>query len=358
VPNFDNRTFDREVEFELREALIKEIEQRTPYKVVRTPGAADTLLEGTVVEVQRSAISRQQGTGLPQEVEVTVMVDFVWRDLRSGEDLRGYRGMGPVRVGNHAYLQRQHDVYGAIVLASAHSFFDERLTNLGDTAQFRQLEHIGSRALAVHDRPDAGPWEFRGFERVHTFSAAMCWAGLDRLARIAVRLGVSDRAGYWRGEANRLRSHILEHAWNPVARVFTSSYGGQDLDATALLLPELGLVEATDPRFTATLEAIDAGLRAGDWFYRYRHRDDFGTPETAFTICAFWYVNALAMAGRREQAREHFERLLSHRTRLGLLSEDIDPATGEWWGNFPQTYSLVGIVNSAIRLSRSWEEAL
>jgi len=273
-------------------------------------------------------------------------------------DLRGYRGMGPVRVGNHAYLQRQHDVYGAIVLASAHSFFDERLTNLGDTAQFRQLEHIGSRALAVHDRPDAGPWEFRGFERVHTFSAAMCWAGLDRLARIAVRLGVSDRAGYWRGEANRLRSHILEHAWNPVARGFTSSYGGQDLDATALLLPELGLVEATDPRFTATLEAIDAGLRAGDWFYRYRHRDDFGTPETAFTICAFWYVNALAMAGRREQAREHFERLLSHRTRLGLLSEDIDPATGEWWGNFPQTYSLVGIVNSAIRLSRSWEEAL
>jgi len=106
------------------------------------------------------------------------------------------------------------------------------------------------------------------------------------------------------------------------------------------------------------LAAIERELKVGDWMYRYRHQDDFGQPETAFTICAFWYVNALAMAGRRDEAREHFGRLLSHRTRLGLLSEDIDPATGEWWGNFPQTYSLVGIISSAIRLSRPWEDAL
>jgi GH15 family glucan-1,4-alpha-glucosidase len=277
---------------------------------------------------------------------------------RTLSTLRGYRGMGPVRVGNHAWLQRQHDVYGAIVLASAHSFFDERLTTLGDAVQFRQLEAMGERALAVHDRPDAGPWEFRGFERVHTFSAAMCWAGVDRLAKIAQRLGIADGAARWRGAAEQLRAHVLEHAWNPVANAFTSSYGGEDLDATALLLPELGLVTATDPRFTATLAAVERELRDGDWFYRYRHRDDFGRPETAFTICAFWYVNALAMAGRRDEAREHFERLLAHRTRLGLLSEDVDPVTGEWWGNFPQTYSLVGIINSAIRLSRSWEDAL
>jgi len=272
--------------------------------------------------------------------------------------LRGYRGMGPVRVGNHAYLQRQHDVYGAIVLASAHSFFDERMPNLGDAVQFGQLERMGERALAVYDQPDAGPWEFRGFERVHTFSAAMCWAGVDRLARIARRLGLEDRAAYWRDRALELREHILARAWNPAVDAFTSSYGSADLDATALLLPELGIVEASDPRFTATLAAIERGLKDGDWLYRYRHDDDFGHPETAFTICAFWYVNALAMAGRRDEAREHFERLLARRTRLGLLSEDIDPATGEWWGNFPQTYSLVGIINSAIRLSRPWEDAL
>jgi GH15 family glucan-1,4-alpha-glucosidase len=272
--------------------------------------------------------------------------------------LRGYRGMGPVRVGNHAWLQRQHDAYGAIVLASAHSFFDERLTSLGDAVQFGQLETMGERALAVHGRPDAGPWEFRGFERVHTFSAAMCWAGTDRLARIARRLGLSSRAAYWKEQASTLRDHILQNAWSESAQAFTASYGHGDLDATALLLPELGLVDPQDPRFLSTLAAVERDLKDGDWLYRYRHQDDFGRPETAFTICAFWYVNALAMAGRRDEAREHFERLLARRTRLGLLSEDIDPASGEWWGNFPQTYSLVGIINSAIRLSRSWEEAL
>jgi GH15 family glucan-1,4-alpha-glucosidase len=210
----------------------------------------------------------------------------------------------------------------------------------------------------VHDRPDAGPWEFRGFERVHTFSAAMCWAGTDRLARIARRLGLEARATHWREQAASLREHILQHAWSESAQAFTASYGNGDLDATALLLPDLGLVDAQDRRFLSTLAAIERDLKDGDWLYRYRHHDDFGRPETAFTICAFWYVNALAMAGRRDEAREHFERLLARRTRLGLLSEDIDPASGEWWGNFPQTYSLLGVINSAIRLSRSWEEAL
>jgi GH15 family glucan-1,4-alpha-glucosidase len=277
---------------------------------------------------------------------------------RTLPSLRGYRGMGPVRVGNHAYLQRQHDVYGAIVLASAHAFFDERLTNLGDAVQFGQLECMGERAVAVYDSPDAGPWEFRGFQRVHTFSAAMCWAGVDRLARIAGRLGLADRAGLWRGRADTMRNRIIEYAWSDAVESFTSSFGSTDLDATALLLPELGLIDAKDPRFTATLAAIGRQLKDGDWLYRYRHQDDFGRPATAFTICAFWYVNALAMAGRRDEAREHFERLLARRSRLGLLSEDIDPVTGEWWGNFPQTYSLVGIINSAIRLSSSWEESM
>lgn len=277
---------------------------------------------------------------------------------RTVTSLRGYRGMGPVRVGNHAYLQRQNDVYGAIVLASAHSFFDQRLMNLGDRVQFSQLECLGERAVQVHDRPDAGPWEFRGFERVHTFSAAMCWAGTDRLAKIAHRLDLPQRAAYWQDRAGAIRTHILERAWNPAVGAFTSSYGGKDLDATALLLPELGLLDGRDPRFVSTLAAIERDLKDGDWLYRYRHRDDFGRPETAFTICAFWYVNALDHVGRRQEARELFDRLLARRNRLGLLSEDIDPVTGEWWGNYPQTYSLVGIIDSAIRLSRSWEDAL
>ena len=275
---------------------------------------------------------------------------------RVEDALRGYRGMGPVRVGNDAHAQRQNDVYGAIVLAAAHSFFDERLINLGDAVQFEQLESLGEHALAAHATPDAGPWEFRGFQRVHTFSAAMCWAGVDRLARIADRLGLWGRTEYWKEHAEKIRAEILERAWNPAVGAFTGSYGGDDLDATVLLLPELGLIDAREPRFVATLEAIEAALKEGDWLYRYRHEDDFGQPRTAFSVCAFWFVNALAMTGRREEARAHFERLLTQRTSLGLLSEDIDPASGEWWGNFPQTYSLVGIINSAIRLSRSWEE--
>ena len=270
--------------------------------------------------------------------------------------LRGYRGMGPVRIGNAAHGQRQHDVYGAIVLAAAHSFFDNRLLNLGDASQFAQLEVLGEHALAVYGTADAGPWEFRGFERVHTFSAAMSWAGLDRLARIAHRLELDSRVAYWRSRAEKIRADFLERAFNPTVGAFTSSFGGDALDSTALLLPELGLLPARDPRFVSTVAAIEASLKEGDWLYRYRHVDDFGRPDTSFTVCAFWYVNALAMMGRREEARAHFERLLAQRTSLGLLSEDIDARTGEWWGNFPQTYSLVGIINSAIRLSRPWEE--
>jgi GH15 family glucan-1,4-alpha-glucosidase len=115
-------------------------------------------------------------------------------------------------------------------------------------------------------------------------------------------------------------------------------------------------VAPDDPRFLSTLEAIERELRTGDWLYRYRHVDDFGHPATAFTICGFWYVQVLAAVGRHEEARERFDRMLAGRTRLGLLSEDIDPQTGELWGNFPQTYSMVGIVISAVRLSRSWED--
>jgi GH15 family glucan-1,4-alpha-glucosidase len=272
--------------------------------------------------------------------------------------LPGYRGMGPVRVGNLAYVQRQNDVYGAVVLAAAQTFFDQRLSSPGDLGLFQRLERLGERAASLFALPDAGPWEFRGMERTHTFSAAMCWAGCDRLQRIAHNLGLVDRAAEWGLRAGQIREQILGAAWNERHQAFAGSFGGDDLDATTVLLPELGIVSATDPRFLQTLAAVERELKRGDWLFRYRHQDDFGTPVTAFTICAFWYINALAAAGRVEEAREQFQRLLERRNSLGLLSEDIDPVTGELWGNFPQTYSLVGIVNCAVRLSRPWEDVL
>jgi GH15 family glucan-1,4-alpha-glucosidase len=268
----------------------------------------------------------------------------------------GYRGMGPVRFGNLAADQVQHDVYGSVILAATQLFFDERLVRSGDQVLLERLYRLGKRAVATFEEPDAGPWEFRGRLQRHTFSAAISWAGCDRLARIARRVGDQIAARDWSARADYMRQEILQGAWSEERQCFTSAFGNRDLDATALLLPELGLLPATDPRFLKTLERIEEELRVGDLLFRYKHADDFGMPENAFTICAFWYVNALAAAGRVDEARERFSRLLERRNPLGLLSEDISPVTGELWGNFPQTYSMVGIIGSALRLSRSWEE--
>ncbi|MEJ0087664.1 MAG: glycoside hydrolase family 15 protein [Pseudomonadota bacterium] len=270
--------------------------------------------------------------------------------------LSGYRGMGPVRFGNLAAEQVQHDVYGSVILAATQLFFDERLVRSGDQTLLERLYRLGKRAVATFEQPDAGPWEFRGKLQRHTFSAAISWAGCDRLARIARRVGDLIAAREWSAHADRMRAEILEGAWNEDLQAFTSAFGNRDLDATTLLLPELGLLPATDPRFLKTLERIEAELCEGDLLFRYKHADDFGKPENAFTICAFWYVNALAASGRVDEARARFSRLLELRNPLGLLSEDITPATGELWGNFPQTYSMVGVIGSALRLSRSWEE--
>ncbi|HZF16370.1 MAG TPA: glycoside hydrolase family 15 protein [Steroidobacteraceae bacterium] len=278
-------------------------------------------------------------------------------DERDVDSLAGYRGMGPVRVGNQAARQVQHDVYGSVILATTQLFYDERLTRVGDRALFERLQSLGNRAAIVFERPDAGPWELRGEQHTHTFSAAISWAGCDRLARLAARIGETEIGRRWRARANEMRERILARAWSERRKAFVTSFGGDQLDATALVLADLGLVTADDPRFHATVDAIGRELREGDLVFRYRHADDFGPPQSAFTVCAFWYVNALAATGRRDEAREHFDRLLKRRNPLGLLSEDIEPKSGELWGNFPQTYSMVGIITSALRLSRSWEEA-
>jgi len=274
------------------------------------------------------------------------------------ESLPGYRGMGPVRIGNQAYEQVQHDVYGAVILASMQSFFDQRLTTPADNAAFQQLELAGERCWTLYDQPDAGIWEYRGRTRVHSFSSVMCWAGVDRLSRIARHLGLHDRAGFWKERATHMQQRILEACWNEEIQCFTEAWNMPMLDASVLLFAELDFVAATDPRYIATVERIGKHLRRGPYLMRYNLADDFGTPENAFNICTFWYINALAAIGRRDEAREMFDNMLKQCNELGLLSEDLDPNTGELWGNYPQTYSLVGIINSAMRLSVSWEEAL
>ena len=273
--------------------------------------------------------------------------------------LSGYRGMGPVRIGNLAETQLQNDVYGSVVLAAAQMFFDRRLPRPGDLGLFQRLEALGAKAVAAAFEPDAGLWEFRGgnFMKIHTYSSAMCWAACDRLARIARELGLDARRGFWRTAADRIRGEILERAWSKELNSFTSSFGGGEVDASLLLLQELGFVAADDPRFLGTLDRIERDLRRGDYLLRYAWPDDFGVPSSAFAVCTFWYVDALAAVGRLDEARRIFEAMLARRNRLGYLAEDIDPASGELWGNFPQTYSMVGLIVSAMRLSKSWEEA-
>lgn len=270
--------------------------------------------------------------------------------------LSGYRGMGPVRIGNQAHRQTQHDVYGAAILAAPHVFFDRRLVRRGDETLFPKLEALGEQAAKFFDKPDAGIWELRGKMRVHTFSSVMCWAGCDRLARIAAHLKMIDRARYWREHADRMHAMISERAWNNKLNAFVGTMDGDTLDASLLRLHEVGFLKADDPRFASTVAAIEKDLKRGSFIYRYSERDDFGTPENAFLVCTFWYINALAALGRRDEARALFEKVLSHRNQHGLLSEDIDPKSGELWGNFVQTYSMVGIIDSAIRLSAEWDQ--
>lgn len=271
--------------------------------------------------------------------------------------LAGYRGMGPVRIGNLAYRQVQHDVYGSAILSAAHIFFDQRLTRRGDEALFRRLEPLGEQAWRCHDQPDAGLWELRGSARVHTFSSVMCWVACDRLAKIAIQLGLAERASYWGEQSKKIHETISRRAWSEERNAFVSTFEGQAMDASLLLLVEVGFLEANDPRFASTVTAVEQDLRRGDFIFRYVETDDFGEPENAFLVCTFWYVNALAALERRGEARELFGKLLACRNLHGLLAEHIDLRTGEQWGNFVQTYSMVGLISAAIRLSIRWDQA-
>lgn len=276
---------------------------------------------------------------------------------RSIDALKGYRGMGPVRVGNQAYTQIQHDVYGSAILAATHMFFDARLEHRGDENLFRKLEPLGERALALYDQPDAGIWELRGSQRVHTYSSVLCWAACDRLARIAARLGLEAPAARWRNSADAMHAEICARAWNPQRGAFVAAWGGDTLDASMLLLHEFGFLAADDPRFAHTVTAIESELKRGHFVFRYVEHDDFGHPENAFLVCTFWYVLALHALDRQDEARATFAHLLACRNSRGLLAEDVDPASCEQWGNFVQTYSMVGLVSCALRLSKPWDEA-
>jgi GH15 family glucan-1,4-alpha-glucosidase len=270
------------------------------------------------------------------------------------DGLAGYRGMGPVRVGNAAYFQVQHDAYGQIILSNVQAFFDQRLLRTATVADFQALERVGERAWEMHDQPDAGLWEYRTRSAVHTYSSVMCWAGCDRMANAAEALGLDERAALWRERAAAIRQRIETDAWCEPEGRFGASFGGSETDASLLQLVDMRFLAPDDPRFARTFEAVERELRRGEHMLRYAAEDDFGLPETAFNFCTFWLIEALFLAGRHDEARALYEQTLERLTPAGLLSEDTDFETGELWGNYPQTYSLVGLINCAVLLSKPW----
>jgi GH15 family glucan-1,4-alpha-glucosidase len=263
--------------------------------------------------------------------------------------LRGYEGVGPVRIGNAAYIQQQHDVIGEMMLCLETMITDPRVV-WEDPSLMPLVERLVKQALAAYAVEDTGLWEYRTMPKHYTFSKAMCWVAAHRGARLAEFFNRFDLAAGWHAWADAEQPRILDRAYNRELGFFTQALDGRYPDASNLLLPTVGIVEPHDPRFRSTVRAYERLLAPDGLMLRYKHLDDFGHTTSAFTICSFWWVEALAMMGEVDEAVALFRRLEEYANPLGLFSEDIDPATGTLLGNFPQAYTHVGLIHAAITI--------
>jgi GH15 family glucan-1,4-alpha-glucosidase len=264
--------------------------------------------------------------------------------------LAGFGGNGYVRIGNAAYSQRQNDLMGELVLCFETLLRDPRIVHKDPEALFPLIETLVERAIASAPEPDTGIWEFRTLLRPYTFSRAMCWAAAHRGALIARRFGHRAQAERWDRIADAEREVVLTRGFHARLGFFSQVLDGEHPDASNLLLPTIGIVDARDPRFVSTLEAYEKRLVESGFMLRYRNPDDFGETTSAFTICSFWWAEALALTGRLDEAAALFERLLAASNPVGLFSEDIEPATGRLLGNFPQAYTHVGLIHAAMTI--------
>jgi GH15 family glucan-1,4-alpha-glucosidase len=269
--------------------------------------------------------------------------------------LAGFGRNGHVRIGNAASGQRQNDLMGELVLCFETLLRDPRLVYDDPKGFFPLLERLVERAIQAAPEPDTGIWEFRTILRPYTFSRAMCWAAIHRGALIADRLGHADLSKRWDAIAETEKQVVLERGFNPTRGFFTQFLDGDYPDASNLLLPTIGLLDAHDPRFVSTVDAYKKELVEGGFMLRYRTPDDFGLTTSAFTICSFWWAEALALMGRLEEAMVLFRDLVQHANPVGLFSEDIEPKTGALLGNFPQAYTHVGLIHAAITIGELLE---
>ncbi|HEV8043916.1 MAG TPA: glycoside hydrolase family 15 protein, partial [Rubrobacter sp.] len=283
-------------------------------------------------------------TDVQQQVQIMYGVEGE-RDLteHSLEHLRGFRDSRPVRVGNDAWSQKQLDVLGEVVDA-AYTLRDQLGEEFDDVVA-RLVSSFADKAAKSWEEDDTGMWEARDAVRPYLSSKVMCWVALDRAIELAPRLGEYANVRSWKAAREEIREAILERGWSEEVGAYTGAFGSDRLDASALLMPLMDFLPATDPRMWSTIETIEREL-AGDGLV---HRWD--GDENGFLICTYWLVECLARAGERERAVELFDRTTSYANDLGLLAEEADAATGELWGNFPQAFSHVGLINAAWSLA-------
>ena len=269
--------------------------------------------------------------------------------------LAGFGGNGHVRIGNAAYTQRQHDVWGEIILCLETLLADPRIVYEGSDGFYPLVRRLVEDAITAAPRPDTSIWEFRSILRNYTFSRAMCWVAIHRGASLARRFGDNQTAERWEAIAAAEQRLILDQGFRTDGGYFTQSLGGTHPDASNLLLSTIGLVDARDPRFSSTVRAYEQTLVEHGLMLRYKNADDFGQTTSAFTICSFWWAEALALMGELEEAATVFERVAAYANPVGLFSEDIDPATGALLGNFPQAYTHVGLIHAAMTIGEMLE---
>ena len=269
----------------------------------------------------------------------------------------GYNDDGPVRVGNEAAKHIQNDVFGEMVLALAPIFLDERFSAERSKAVLRLIERLARKGISLAGVPDPGIWEYRTEWKPQTFSNLMCWAGADRMARVAA-LHAPGLEYEFRSATERIREEILEKAWCPAMNSFAASYGSHDLDASLLQMAYLRFLPFEDVRLSGTIQAVQRGLTHDGWLYRYSMDDGFGSPTVAFTICTFWLVEALAEIGHKTEAKAVMDRVHSTLGGLGLISEDYETSHMRMWGNFPQAYSHVGLIHAAFAASPEWPDIM
>ena len=275
------------------------------------------------------------------------------RDLSETElsHLSGYENSKPVRIGNAAYSQRQNDVFGYL-LNIIHQYYEHFPGTLDELEDIWEIVRNISRTISTHwEKPDKGIWEIRADEKHYVFSKVMSWVAMDKAAKIASALNKSYYAETWRGIANDIKEDVLKNGWNEDLQSFTQTYSNSELDASLLLMAEYGFISADDIRYKRTVIAVKNALFYEGLVYRYKTPDDFGKPMSSFTICTFWLVQALFRIGMKEDAKNIFENLLTYGNHLGLFSEDIHFSSKRLLGNFPQAYSHLALINTAIMFS-------